>query len=85
MSDTPKIPDAVDIRRLAAMRQVAIMKEKADQTGSGFIGGFIDDDGQMFVMTNIEDPVTKEKPSDRQLRQWMQGFQDGMNSLEGRA
>lgn len=84
MSDTPRIPDVVDIRRLAAMRQVAIMKEKADRAGSGFIGGFIDDDGQMFAMTNIEDPVTKEKPSDRQLRHFLQGLQDGMNSLEGK-
>lgn len=68
MSNLPRIPDAIDSKRLEAMRQVAKLKEAADRNGAGFIGGFIDDDGQMFVMTNIEDPTTKKPPSQRQMR-----------------
>ena len=79
MSDTPKIPDAIDHKRLAAMREVARMKELADRVGSGFIGGFVDDNGEMFVMTNMEELGL----SDRQLKHFMQGFQDGMKQLEG--
>lgn len=55
MDHAPRIPDAIDHKRLAAMRQVAKMKEFADKNGVGFLGGFIDDNGQMFTMTNIDD------------------------------
>lgn len=74
MTDLPRIPDAVDIRRLGAMRQVAKMKELADKKGQGFIGGFIDDNGQMFVMTNIVDPATGLAPSQEQIRRFMEGM-----------
>lgn len=69
MENTPRIPDAIDNRRLAAMRQVAKMKELANRNEVGFIGGFVDDNGQMFVMSNIEDMMPGVNPTDHQLRQ----------------
>jgi hypothetical protein len=53
-SNLPRIPDAVDSRRLEAMQFVAKMKEAAERCGAGFIGGFITDDGEKFVMTNLD-------------------------------
>ena len=50
-----RIPDSVDTKRLEAMQFVAKMKEAAERCGAGFIGGFITDDGEKFVMTNLED------------------------------
>ena len=76
MSDDLRIPDAIDQRRLAAMRQVARMKETADRTNTAFIGGFIDDNGEMFVMTNIKDPTTKMRPTDRQMRRMLEHLRD---------
>jgi len=55
----PRIPDAVDQRRLEAMQLVAKMKESADKHGIGFVGGFITPDGEKFVMTNMDDTDTK--------------------------
>lgn len=80
MNNLPRIPDAIDNKRLEAMRQVAKLKEAADRNGAGFIGGFIDDNGQMFVMTNIEDPATKKPPSQRQMRSILERLkeQDGL-------
>jgi len=37
------------------MQFVAKMKEAAERCGAGFIGGFITEDGERFVMTNMED------------------------------
>lgn len=54
-SNTPRIPDSIDLQRLQAMQLVAKMKESADKHGIGFIGGFVAPDGQKFVMTNFED------------------------------
>ena len=54
-SNTPRIPDSLDLQRLQAMQLVAKMKELADKHGIGFIGGFVAPDGQKFVMTNFED------------------------------
>lgn len=54
-SNTPRIPDSIDIQRLQAMQLVAKMKESAEKHGIGFIGGFISPDGQKFVMTNLDD------------------------------
>lgn len=76
MSDLPRIPDAIDNKRLASMRQVARLKEKADAAGAAFIGGFFDDNGQMFVMTNIEDPTTKMPPTERQMRLFLEHLRD---------
>jgi len=49
------IPDSVDSRKLEAMQFVAKMKEAAERCGAGFIGGFITEDGERFVMTNMDD------------------------------
>lgn len=54
-SNTPRIPDSIDLQRLQAMQLVAKMKESADKYGIGFIGGFIAPDGEKFVMTNMDD------------------------------
>jgi hypothetical protein len=54
-SNTPRIPDSVDMQRLQAMQLVAKMKESAERHGSGFIGGFIAPNGEKFVMTNMDD------------------------------
>lgn len=58
MSDSLRIPDSIDARRLEAMQMVAKMKEAADKYGIGFVGGFIDNNGQKFVMTNMDDDDT---------------------------
>lgn len=79
MENTPRIPGAISHKRLTAMHEVARMKELADRVGSGFIGGFVDDNGEMFVMTNMEELGL----SDRPLKHFIQSFQDGMNQLEG--
>jgi hypothetical protein len=54
-SNTPRIPDSIDIQRLQAMQLVAKMKESADKNGVGFIGGFIAPNGEKFIMTNMDD------------------------------
>ena len=54
-SNTPRIPDSLDMQRLQAMQLVAKMKESAERHGIGFIGGFIAPNGEKFVMTNMED------------------------------
>ena len=56
----PRIPDAVDQRRLEAMQMVARMKESADKYGVGFVGGFIAPNGEKFVMTNMDDNDTHQ-------------------------
>jgi len=60
LNDTPKprIPDAIDSQRLQAMSIVAKMKESADKYGVGFVGGFVDADGNKFVMSNMSDEDT---------------------------
>jgi selenophosphate synthetase-related protein len=58
MSDSLRIPDSIDARRLEAMQIVAKMKEAADKYGIGFVGGFIDNNGEKFVMTNMDDEDT---------------------------
>ena len=55
MSDKPRIPDSLDMQRLQAMQLVAKMKESADKHGVQFIGGFIDSNGEKFVMTNMDE------------------------------
>jgi hypothetical protein len=58
MSDKLRIPDSIDQQRLAAMQLVARMKESADKSGIGFIGGFISPSGEKFVMSNMSDEDT---------------------------
>lgn len=52
-SNTPRIPDSIDLQRLQAMQLVAKMKESADKYGIGFIGGFVSPSGEKFIMTNL--------------------------------
>ena len=58
MNNTPRIPDAIDIQRLAAMQLVAKLKESADKHGVGFVGGFIAPNGEKFMMSNMDDEDT---------------------------
>ncbi len=46
--------DAPTMRQLAGMQLVARMKEAADRCGAGFVGGFIDEHGNRFMMSNID-------------------------------
>ena len=57
-SPKPRIPDAIDNQRLQAMSIVAKMKESADRHGIGFVGGFVDANGNKFVMSNMSDEDT---------------------------
>lgn len=59
MPDDLRIPDSIDMQRLASMQLVAKMKESADKYGVGFIGGFISPDGEKFMMTNMSDEDTQ--------------------------
>jgi len=58
-SNTPRIPDSLDMQRLQAMQLVAKMKESADKYGIGFIGGFVAPNGEKFVMSNMDDDETQ--------------------------
>jgi len=59
MPDDLRIPDSVDMQRLASMQLVAKMKESADKYGVGFIGGFIAPNGEKFMMSNMSDEDTQ--------------------------
>jgi hypothetical protein len=48
-------PDALTMRQLAGMQLVARMKEAADKAGAGFVGGFIDENGNRFMMSNMSE------------------------------
>ena len=73
MTNSPRIPDSIDQRRLAAMQLVAKMKEFADRHGIGFIGGFISPDGEKFVMTNMaEDEANMLMPDSLRDEEWIQ-------------
>jgi hypothetical protein len=58
MTNLPRIPDSIDAKRLQAMSIIAKMKEAADRNGIGFVGGFVDDNGEKFVMTNMDEDDT---------------------------
>ena len=47
--------DAPTMRQLAGMQLVARMKEAADKAGAGFVGGFIDENGNRFMMSNMSE------------------------------
>ena len=51
----PRIPDALNLQKLEAMQLVAKMKESADKYEIGFIGGFVDANGEKFIMTNMDE------------------------------
>lgn len=61
---------APSMRQLAAMQLVARMKEAADRVGAGFVGGFIDENGNRFMMSNIEEGDIQEQKIMEQLDQY---------------
>ena len=62
--------DAPTMRQLAAMQLVARMKEAADKCGAGFVGGFIDENGNRFMMSNMGEGHMKEEQIMEQLEQY---------------
>ena len=62
--------DAPTMRQLAGMQLVARMKEAADKVGAGFVGGFIDENGNRFMMSNFEADSAKEQEIIKQLEQY---------------
>lgn len=42
------------MEHLKAMQIIAKMKEAADRSGAGFVGGFVTANGQHFIMSNID-------------------------------
>lgn len=62
--------DAPTMRQLAAMQLVARMKEAADKCGAGFVGGFIDENGNRFMMSNLEESDIQEEIIKAQLNQY---------------
>jgi len=62
--------DAPTMRQLAGMQLVARMKEAADKVGAGFVGGFIDENGNRFMMSNMGESHMKEEQIMEQLEQY---------------
>ena len=62
--------DAPTMRQLAGMQLVARMKEAADKCGAGFVGGFIDENGNRFMMSNVEEGDIQEQKIMEQLEQY---------------
>ncbi len=62
--------DALTMRQLAGMQLVARMKEAADKAGAGFVGGFIDENGNRFMMSNMGEGHMKEHQIMEQLEQY---------------
>ena len=57
-NNKPRIPDSVDIERLKKMQTVAKMKDFADQSGMGFVGGYYDEKtGELFQMDNLPEGI----------------------------
>ena len=59
--------DSFSMNNLAAMKLVASMKEAADKTGTGFVGGFISPSGERFMMSNMENNDIQMQEINRQL------------------
>ena len=51
----PRIPDSLNSQKLEAMQYIARLKESADKYDVGFIGGFVDANGEKFIMTNMDE------------------------------
>ena len=62
--------DALTLRQLAGMQLVARMKEAADKVGAGFVGGFIDENGNRFMMSNLEESDIQEEIIKAQLNEY---------------
>lgn len=69
--------DAPTMRQLAGMQLVARMKEAADKVGAGFVGGFIDENGNRFMMSNMDaDDIQKHNIEER-LEQYKRELEEG--------
>jgi hypothetical protein len=55
----PRIPDSLNLQKLKAMQYIARLKESADKYDVGFIGGFVDANGEKFIMTNMNEDDTQ--------------------------
>ena len=62
--------DAPTMRQLAGMQLVARMKEAADKVGAGFVGGFIDENGNRFMMSNMEADDIQQQHIKEKLEQY---------------
>lgn len=62
--------DAPTMRQLAGMQLVARMKEAADKVGAGFVGGFIDENGNRFMMSNVDEDDIQHQKIMEQLEQY---------------
>ncbi len=62
--------DAPTMRQLAGMQLVARMKEAADRCGAGFVGGFIDENGNRFMMSNINADDIQYQKIQEQLNEY---------------
>ncbi len=72
--------DAPTMRQLAGMQLVARMKEAADRCGAGFVGGFIDEHGNRFMMSNIDaDDIQYQN-----IQEQLDGYKREMEGDEGR-
>jgi len=68
--------DAPTMRQLAGMQLVARMKEAADKVGAGFVGGFIDENGNRFMMSNMGESHMKEEQIMEQLEQYKREIEE---------
>jgi len=68
--------DAPTMRQLAGMQLVARMKEAADKVGAGFVGGFIDENGNRFMMSNMGESHMKEEQIMEQLEQYKRELEE---------
>ena len=59
--------DNLSTGHLHAMMLIARMKESADRSGAGFVGGFVTPSGERFVMSNIDEDDVQYKEVNRQL------------------
>jgi len=62
--------DAPTMHQLAAMQLVARMKEAADKCGAGFVGGFVDEYGNRFMMSNVEEDDIQHENIMKQLEKY---------------
>ena len=60
--------DNLSTGHLHAMMLIARMKEAADRSGSGFVGGFVTPSGERFVMSNIDEDDIQYKEVNKQLK-----------------
>lgn len=66
--------DSLSLKNLEAMRLVARMKEVADKVGAGFVGGFISDTGERFMMSNIEADSDQLERVEKQIAEQHHSF-----------